>query len=248
MPTIVRRNQMNKVDGFRQWPWPGEIHRQSNVQMTSPDDCKSFHSLVNPLWAASFWRNADASLKHGAQLAHQKCRGIIIPSCLLRWSYGLAPDFSPPAKIDLRRGASRRRRRSNRGSSAEFLLSVDDAGADEGDGHADGAHDDDGAGDDDDDDDDDDDNADDDGIGNAADNDNSGHSCERDHDHDDRHNDRGGGVRHDDDDDGVDCHQALGSNANDDHDDEFNHDDVNSDNDQHTHDQYDDRNDDRIDY
>ena len=145
MPTTVRREQMAQFDGCRRWPWPHEIYRQSNFQMTSPDDCKSFHSRVSPLWAASFWRNADASLKHGVWLAHQKIHGAIIPSGLLRWSYGLAPDVSPPAKIDLRRGASRRRRRSNRGSSAEFLLSVDSAGADGGDGHADGAHDDDDA-------------------------------------------------------------------------------------------------------
>ena len=104
--------------------------------MTSPDDCKSFHSLVNPLWAASFWQNVDESVKNGVRLAHQKSHAPIIPDGLLRWSYGLASDFSPPAKIDWRRGASRRRRRSNRGSSTEFLLSVDDAGADEGDGHA----------------------------------------------------------------------------------------------------------------
>ena len=166
------------------------------------------------------------------------------PSGLLRWSYGLAPDVSPPAKIEWRRGASRRRRRSNRGSSAEFLLSVDDAGADGGDGHADCTHDDNDAGDDDADDND----ADDDGIVSAADNADNSHSCERDHGHDDRHDDRGGGVHRDDDDDDVDGHQTFDSNANNDHDDDFNHDGVNSDNDQHTHDEYDDRNDDRNDY
>ena len=115
--------------------------------MTPPDDFKSFHSLVSSLWVASFWRNAGASLKYGARLAHQKSHKAVIPSGLLRWSYGLALDVSPPAKIDWRRGASRRRRRSHRGSSTEFLLSVDDAGADGCDGHADGGHDDDDAGD-----------------------------------------------------------------------------------------------------
>ena len=146
MPTTVRRQQMAQFDGCRQWPWPHEICPQSNFQMTSPDDCKAFHPLVDPLWVASFWRNADASLKQGVRLAHEKSHEIIIPSGLLRWSYGRAPDVSPPARTDWRRGASRRRRRSNRGSSTEFLLSVDDAGADGGDGHADGDHGDDGAG------------------------------------------------------------------------------------------------------
>ena len=69
--TAVRQQQMAQFAGCRRWPWPGKIHAGSNFQMTSPDDCRSFHSLVNPLWAASFWRNADASLKHGVQLAHQ---------------------------------------------------------------------------------------------------------------------------------------------------------------------------------
>ena len=141
MPTTVRRRQMDRFDGCRQWPYPGKIHAQSEFQMKSPDDCKSFHSLVHPLWAASFWQNADASSRDGVRLAHQKSHGIIIPSGLLRWSYGLAPDVSPPAKADWRRGASRRRRRYNRGSSTEFLLSVDDAGADGEDDHGDGGHD-----------------------------------------------------------------------------------------------------------
>ena len=77
---------------------------------------------MNPLFAASFWRNAGESLKHGVRLTHQKSHGAIIPSGLLRWSYGLAPDVSPPSKIDWRRGASRRRRRSNRGSSTFFFF------------------------------------------------------------------------------------------------------------------------------
>ena len=107
MSTTVRRMQMNQFDGCRRWPWPDKIYAQSNFQMKSPDDCKSFHSLVDPLWAASFWRNAETSLKHGVRLAHQKSHGVAIPSGLLRWSYGLAPGVSPPAKIDWRRGASR---------------------------------------------------------------------------------------------------------------------------------------------
>ena len=243
MPTTVRRQQMARFGGCQRWPYPHQIHAKSNFQMTSPDDYKPFHSLVNPLWAASFWQNVDASLKHGARLAHQKSHGVIIPSGLLRWSYGLAPDVSPPAKIDWRRGVSRRRRRSNRGSSTEFLLSVDDAGAaDGGDGHADGGHDDDDAGDVGDDD-----GADDDGIGSAADNDDSGRSFERDRDHDGRHDDRDGGVRHDGNDDGVDGHQTFDGNANDVHDDDFDHGDANSSDDQHAHDQYDDRDDDRND-
>ena len=102
--TTVRRRAMNRFDGCRRWPWPHEIHQQSNF-MASPDDCNSFHSLVSPLWAASFWRNADASLKDGVRLAHQKSHKVVIPSGLLRWSYGLAPDVSPPPKSDWRRGA-----------------------------------------------------------------------------------------------------------------------------------------------
>ena len=204
MSAAVRQQQMAQFAGSRQWPWPGKIHAGSNFQMTSPDDRKSPHSLVNPLWAASFWRNADASLKHGAQLAHQQSHATIIPDGLLRWSYGLAPDVSPPAKIDWRRGASRRRRRSNRGSSSEFILSVDDADADGGGGHADGAHDDDGAGNDYDDDD-----ADDGNAGNAGDNDDSAHSFEHNCDHDCQHNDRDDGVHHDGNYDGVDGHRAL---------------------------------------
>ena len=214
--------------------------------MTSPDDCKSFHSLVNPLWAASFWRNVDTSLKHGAQLAHQQSHATIIPGGLLRWSYGLAPDVSPPAKIDWRRGASRRRRRSssNRGSSSEFLLSVDDADADGGDGHADGAHDDDDAGDDDADD-----NVDSGNVDNTGDNDDSALSFERNCDHDCQHNDRDGGVHPNDNYDDVDGgHQAFDSNANDGRGDDFEHGDANSGDDQDAHDQYDDRNDDRTDY
>ena len=107
MPTTVRRQRMVTFDGCRRWPWPHKIHAQSNFQMTPPDDFKSFHSLVSSLWVASFWRNAGASLKYGARLAHQKSHKAVIPSGLLRWSYGLALDVSPPAKIDWRRGASR---------------------------------------------------------------------------------------------------------------------------------------------
>ena len=198
---------------------------------------------MNPLFAASFWRNVGESLKHGVRLTHQKSHGAIIPSGLLRWSYGLAPDVSPPSKIDWRRGASRQRRRSNRGSSTDLLLSVDDAGADGGDGHADGAHDDDDDGDADINDD-----TDDDGIDNAADNDDSSRSFERDRDHDDRHDDRDGGVHHDGDDADVDDHQAFDSNANDGHDDDFEHGDANSGDAQHAHNQYNDRDDDRDDY
>ena len=185
--------------------------------MTPRSDCKSFHPLVSPPWAASFWRNAETLLKNGVRLVHQKSHDeFVIPSSLLRWSYGLAPDVSPPAKIDWRRGASRRRRRSNRGSSTEFLLSIGDAGANGGYGHADGGHDDDDAGDADDDDADDD--ADDDGIDDADDNDDSGRSIEHDGDHDGRHDDHDGGVhrdhqQYDGDDDDVDGHQAFDGNT-----------------------------------
>jgi hypothetical protein len=245
MPTAVRTQQMAQFAGCRRWPWTGKMHAGSSFQTPSADDSTSFHSLVNPLWAASFWQNVDASLKQGVRLAHQKSHAVTIPDGLLRWSYGLTPDVSPPAKIDWRRGASRRRRRSNRGSSSEFLLSVDDADADGGGGHADGAHDDNDAGDDDADDD-----VDDGGIGNAADDVDDGRSCERDHGHDGRHDGRGGGVHHNGnyDDGDVDGHQAFDSNANDGHDDDFEHGDANSGDDQDAHDQYDDRNDDRTDY
>jgi len=184
-------------------------------------------------------------MKNGVRLAHQTSHAPIIPDGLLRWSYGLASDFSPPAKIDWRRGASRRRRRSNRGSSTEALLSVHDADADEGDGHADDAHDEDDAGDDDDEHD-----ADDGNVDNAGDNDESAHSFERNCDHNCQHNDndRGGGVHHDGEYGDVDGHQAFDNNANDGHDDDFEHGDANSGDDQDAHDQYDDRNDDRTDY
>ena len=72
MPTTVRRQQMARFDGCRRWPWSHKIHAQSDFQMASPNDCKSFHSLVNPLWASSFWRNVGASLKYGVRLAHKK--------------------------------------------------------------------------------------------------------------------------------------------------------------------------------
>ena len=172
-------------------------------------------------------------MKHGVRLAHQKSHSATIPGNLLRWSYGLASDFSPPAKIDWRRGASRRRRRSNRGSSTEALLSVDDADTDEGDGHADGAHDEDDAGDDDDEHD-----ADDGNVGNAGNNDDdSAHSFKRNCDHDCKHNDRGrgGGVHHDDNYGDVDGHQAFNNNANGGHDDDFEHGDANSGDDQDAH-------------
>ena len=48
--------------------------------------------------------------------------------------------------------------------------------------------------------------------------------------------------------DDVDGHQAFDNNANDGHDDDFEHGDANSGDDQDAHDQYDDRNDDRTDY
>ena len=236
---------MSKFIGCLKWSYNGQSSCRTNLPHVNFAECEPFYTLVHPLWAASFWQNADESLKHGVRLAHQKSHKGAIPSGLLRWSYGLAPDVNPPAKVDWRRGASRRRRRSNRGSSAEFLLSVGDAGADGGDGHADGSHDDYDAGGDDDDADGD---SDDGGIDNAADNDDSGHLVERDRDHDGRHDDRGGGVQHHDDDGEVGGHQAFDSNANDGHDDDFEHGDANSGDDQHAHDQYDDRNGDRHDY
>ena len=216
LSTTVRNMVMSKFDGCHKWPYNGQSSRLTNLPHVNISECESFHTLVHPLWVASFWRTADASLKHGVQLAHQKSCRIIIPSGLLRWSYGLAPDVGPPAKVDWRRGASQRHRRSNRGSSADFLLSVNDADADEGDGHADGVYDD-GAGDADDGDD-----ANDDGIDNTADNDDSGHSFECNRDHDSRHDDRNGEFHHDDDDADVDGHQAFDSNANDGHDDDLN--------------------------
>ena len=246
LSTTVQYMVMSNFGGCRTWPYNRQPSRLTNFPHVNFSECESIHRLVNPLWAASFWRNVDASLKHGVQLAHQKSRAIIIPDGLLRWSYGLAPDVSPPAKTDWRRGASRRRRRSNRGPSSEFLLSVDDADADRGDGHADGAHDDDDAGNDNEDDDADD--TDDDNVDNAGDNDVSAHSFERNCDHDCQHNDRDGGVHHDGDYDDVDGHQAFASNANGGHDGDFEHGDANSGDDQDAHDQYDDRNDDRTAY
>ena len=258
MPASVRTQQMTQFAGCRQWPWRGQIHQQSNYQLTSPArPSTSFHSLVHPLWAASFWRNADASLKHGVRLAHQQqSHAAAIPDVLLRWGYGLAPDFSPPAKIDWRRGASRRRRRANRGPSTEFLLSVDDTCADEGDDHGNADHDDDDAGDADNGGD-----AGDDVHDNAADNDDGNCSIERDRGHDDRHDDLDGGAYHHDfdgdvdghraldvDDDDVDGHHAVDGDVNDNHDGDFEHGDANYGEDECAHDQYDDRDDDRTDY
>ena len=55
--------------------------------------------------------------------------------------YGLEPEISPPAKSDWGRGALQRRRRSNRASSAECLLSVNDANEDNSGAGADGVDD-----------------------------------------------------------------------------------------------------------
>ena len=78
----------------------------------------------------------------------RRSQGVVVPHCLLRWVSGLAPDVSPPAKVDWRRGASRRRRRSVRGCeslhasfepgatpSGESILCVTDNG--DGNGTAD---------------------------------------------------------------------------------------------------------------
>ena len=139
---------MSKFGGCRKWPYPGQSHYPTSFPYVSYAERNSFHSLVDPLWEASFWHNASALYKNGVRLAHQNSRKVTISTCLLRWSYGLEPEVSPPAKIDWRRGASRRRRRSNRASSAEFLLSVndtneDDSGAGVGDSDDSDAHNDD---------------------------------------------------------------------------------------------------------
>ena len=71
----------------------------------------SCHSLVSPLHARAFWYSADNLLKVGVR----RSQGVGVPHCLLRWVSGLAPDVSPPATVDWRRGASQRRHRSVRG-------------------------------------------------------------------------------------------------------------------------------------
>ena len=112
MSTTVRKMVMSKFGGCRKWPYHGQSNRRTNVPHVNFPKCESLHTLVHPLWAASFWHNQNASYKNGVRLAHQNSHKVTISTCLLRWSYGLEPEVSPPAKINWQRGASRRRRRS----------------------------------------------------------------------------------------------------------------------------------------
>ena len=209
--------------------------------MTSFNHCTSFHSLVNPLWAASFWQNADASLKHGVRLTHQKSHAAIIPDGLLRWSYGLTPDFSPPAKIDWRRGASRRRRRSNRASPVECLLSVNDTNEDDSGADVDNtddydAHNDDAGVEDD--------------INSATvDGSDSGHTSNQGDGHDDQRDDHSDVAHHDHrhHDKNIDDSEKYDDSAGDGHDDQYDPNDASYIDDQHDDNQYDDY-DDRNDY
>ena len=131
LSTTVRNMVMSKFGGCRKWPFHGKPSARTNLPYINFSQCESLHTLVNPLWAASFWRTQNASYKNGVQLAHQNSHKATISTGLLRWSYGLEPEVSPPAKIDWRRGASRRRRRSNRASPVECLLSVNDTNEDD---------------------------------------------------------------------------------------------------------------------
>jgi hypothetical protein len=142
--TGIRLRQMQEFGGCRRWPWPQSYH-PSAFQMQLPRrEIVSYHSLISPLHARAFWYNADNLLKVGVR----RSQGVVVPHCLLRWVSGLAPDVSPPAKVDWRRGASRRRRRSVRGCeslhatfepgatpSGESILCVTDNG--DGNGAAD---------------------------------------------------------------------------------------------------------------
>ena len=96
MSTTVRNMVMSKFGGCRKWPFHGKPNVRTNLPYVSFSQCESLHTLVNPLWAASFWRTQIASYKNGVQLAHQNSHKSTIPTCLLRWSYGLEPEVDRP--------------------------------------------------------------------------------------------------------------------------------------------------------
>ena len=204
---------------------------------------------MNALWTASFWHIQNASYKNGVQLAHQNSHKSTIPTCLLRWSYGPEPEVSPPAKIDWRRGASRRRRRSLRASSVECLLSVNDTNEDDSgtgvdntddyDAHSDDAD------------------VDDDINSATEDGSDSGHTFNQGDGHDDQRDDRNDVARDDRNDvahhdhqhhnKNVDGSEKYDGSAGDGHDDQYDPNDASYIDGQHDDNQYDDH-DDRNDY
>lgn len=186
-------------------------------------------------------RTQNASYKNGVQLAHQNSHKSTIPTCLLRWSYGLEPEVSPPAKIDWRRGASRRRRRSNRASPVECLLSVNDTNEDDSGAEANNTDDYDARNDDSDVEDD---------INSATDDgSDSGHTFNQGDGHDDRCDDHSDVAHHDHHhhDKNIDDSEKYDGSAGDGHDDQYDPNDASYIDDQHDDNQYDDY-DDRNDY
>jgi len=240
MSTTVRNMVMSKFGGCRKWPFHEKPNVRTNLPYVSFSQCESLHTLVNPLWAASFWRTQNASYKNGVQLAHQNSHKSTIPTCLLRWSYGLEPEVSPPAKIDWRRGASRRRRRSNRASPVECLLSVNDTNEDDSGAEANNTDDYDARNDDSDVEDD---------INSATnDGSDSGHTFNQGDGHDDRCDDHSDVAHHDHHhhDKNIDDSEKYDGSAGDGHDDQYDPNDASYIDDQHDdnqYDNYDDRND-----
>ena len=231
---------MSEFGGCRKWPYHGQSNRPTNLPHVNFAKCESFHTLVHSLWAASFWHNASASYKNGVRLAHQNSYKVTISTCLLRWSYGLEPEVSPPAKFDWRRGASRRRRQSNRASSAEFLLSVngtneDDSGADVDNADYNDAHNND-------------DDVDDDINSATEDGSDGGHTFNQGDGHDDQRDDRSDVAHHDHQhhDKNVDGSETYDGSAGGGHDDQYDPNDASYIDGQHDDNQYgdyDDRND-----
>ena len=241
LSTTVRNMVMSKFGGCRKWPFHGKPSARTNLPYVNFSQCESLHTLVNPLWAASFWRTQNASYKNGVQLAHQNSHKSTIPTCLLRWSYGLEPEVSPPAKIDWRRGASRRRRRSNRASPVECLLSVNDTNEDDSGAEANNTDDYDARNDDSDVEDD---------INSATDDgSDSGHTFNQGDGHDDRCDDHSDVAHHDHHhhDKNIDDSEKYDGSAGDGHDDQYDPNDASYIDDQHDDNQYDDY-DDRNDY
>ena len=87
LSTTVRNMVMSNFGGCRKWPFHGQPNRRTNLPHVNFPECESLHTLVHPLWAASFWYNQNASYKNGVKLAHQNSRKVTISTYLLRWSY-----------------------------------------------------------------------------------------------------------------------------------------------------------------
>ena len=168
-------------------------------------------------------------------------RKVAFSTCVLRWSYELEPEVSPPAKNDWRRGASRRCRRSNRASSADFRLSVNDAEEDENGANADGDDYSDAKNDDA--------NIDDDISSAADDGSGNGHTFNQGDGHDDQRGDCNDAARHDHQhhDEFIDDSEKYDGSAGDGHDDRYDPNDASYIDDQHDDGQYDNKND-RSDY